>query len=86
MGTLSLSATKYYRISVSAFFFIQGLVFSSWASRIPDIKDALHLNEAALGSVLFALPVGLLSAMALSDYLVSRYGSNAATVSTSLLP
>ena len=75
MGTLSLSATKYYRISVSAFFFIQGLVFSSWASRIPDIKDALHLNEAVLGSVLFALPVGQLSAMALSGYLVSRYGS-----------
>lgn len=75
MGTLSLSATKRYRISVSAFFFIQGLVFSSWASRIPDIKDALHLNEAVLGSVLFALPVGQLSAMALSGYLVSRYGS-----------
>ena len=85
MGTLSLSATKYYRISVSAFFFIQGLVFSSWASRIPDIKDALHLNEAVLGSVLFALPVGQLSAMALSGYLVSRYGSKLVLTVAALL-
>ena len=86
MGTLSLSATKRYRFSVSAFFFIQGLVFSSWASRIPDIKDALHLNEAVLGSVLFALPVGQLSAMALSGYLVSRYGSKLVlTVTAGLL-
>ena len=85
MGTLSLSATKYYRISVSAFFFIQGLVFSSWASRIPDIKDALHLNEAVLGSVLFALPVGQLSAMALAGYLVSRYGSKLVLPGAALL-
>lgn len=64
-----------YRMAVSAFFFMQGLTFSSWASRIPDIKAMLHLNEAELGSILFALPVGQLSAMALSGYLVSRLGS-----------
>lgn len=73
--SLSLTTQNYYRIAVSAFYFTQGLVFSSWASRIPDIRSALHLNEAALGSVLFAIPVGQLSAMALSGYLVSRYGS-----------
>ena len=52
-----------YRLSVSTFYFLQGLVFASWASRIPDIKNALGLNDADLGSVLFAVPVGQMSAM-----------------------
>lgn len=65
----------FYRLSVSAFFFIQGLVFASWASRIPDIKTMLHLNDAALGGLLFIIPVGQMCAMALSGYLVSRFGS-----------
>jgi len=63
-----------YRLSVSTFYFLQGLVFASWASRIPDIKSALGLNDADLGSVLFAVPVGQMSAMALSGYLVGRCG------------
>lgn len=85
MRTLSVTTPTYYRISVSAFFFLQGLVFSSWASRIPDVKAALHLNEAMLGSVLFALPVGQLSAMALSGYLVSRFGSRRVLTIAALL-
>lgn len=74
---ISLPKTKqgHYRLAVSAFYFIQGLVFASWASRIPDIKAALGLNDAALGGVLFAIPVGQLSAMALSGFAVSRFGS-----------
>ena len=72
---ISLPTQRYYRIGVSVFFFIQGLTFASWTSRIPDIKSKLHLSDAALGGVLFALPAGQLTAMALSGYLVSKYGS-----------
>lgn len=74
---ISLPRTKpgHYRLAVSAFYFIQGLVFASWASRIPDIKTALGLNDAALGGVLFAIPVGQMSAMALSGFAISRFGS-----------
>ena len=71
----SFSTQRYYRIAVSTFFFIQGLIFSSWANRIPDIKHLLGLNEAGLGGVLFLLPMGQLTAMALSGYLVSKFGS-----------
>ena len=66
---------RYYRIGVSIFFFIQGLSFASWASRIPDIKDKLNLSNGALGAVLLGLPLGQLAAMALTGYLVSKYGS-----------
>ncbi|MBN8858415.1 MAG: MFS transporter [Sphingobacteriales bacterium] len=73
--TLSFPTQRYYRIGVSTFYFIQGLSFATWASRIPDIKDVLHLSDGALGSILFALPLGQLAAMALSGFLVSRFGS-----------
>lgn len=66
---------RVHRIAVSVFFFIAGLTFSTWASRIPDIKDRLHLSEAGLGSVLFALPAGLMASLLLSGWLVARYGS-----------
>jgi MFS family permease len=66
---------RHVRIAVSVFFFCQGLAFASWASRIPDIKTKLHLNEAALGTILLALPIGQLCTMPLSGRLVTRFGS-----------
>ena len=63
------------RIAVSSFFFSLGLCFASWASRIPDIKTTLHLNDAALGSILLALPAGQLTAMPFSGRLVTHFGS-----------
>ena len=79
------SPKSFYRLAVASFFFLQGLVFASWASRIPDIKQALALNEAQLGGVLFAIPVGQMSAMALSGYLVSRFGSHRMLLLAALL-
>lgn len=79
MTTIS-TATHHYtnlqmRIAVSVFFFCQGICFASWASRIPDIKTTLHLSEAALGSILLALPAGQLTMMPFSGKLVTRFGS-----------
>jgi len=83
--TASFPAQRYYRIAVSTFYFIQGIVFASWASRIPDIQARLGLSDGGLGSVLFALPAGQLTAMMLSGYLVSRFGSKTALTIGALL-
>ncbi len=64
------------RIAVALFYFSMGLCFSSWASRIPDIKTALHLSDAAFGSILFALPAGQFLMMPFSGKLVTHYGSS----------
>ena len=61
------------RIAVALVYFCMGLCFASWASRIPDIKTALHLNDAMLGSILFALPVGQFLMMPFSGRLVTRF-------------
>lgn len=64
------------RLAVALTYFCMGFSFSSWASRIPDIKTALHLSDGALGSILFALPVGQLLMMPVSGRLVTRFGSH----------
>ena len=66
---------KRIRIAVALIYFSMGLCFSSWASRIPDIKTALSLSDALFGSILFALPVGQFLMMPVSGKLVTRYGS-----------
>ncbi|MVN77843.1 MFS transporter, partial [Hymenobacter sp. HMF4947] len=74
-----------HRVAVSASFLLQGLCFSTWASRIPTVQQRLHLSETALGGVLLAVPVGLLVSLPLTGWLVSRYGSRAMTVAGVLL-
>lgn len=66
---------KRIRLAVSLIYFSMGLCFSSWASRIPDIKTTLHLSDAMFGSILFALPVGQFLMMPFSGKLVTRFGS-----------
>lgn len=73
--TPSPYSNRQVRIAVSVFFFCIGLCFASWASRIPDIKIALGLSKASLGTILLALPAGQLSAMPFSGRLVTHYGS-----------
>jgi MFS family permease len=63
------------RIGAAIFFFISGFGYSTWASRIPTIKQELHLNDAQLGTVLFALPIGLMLTMPLTSRLLSTYSS-----------
>jgi MFS family permease len=67
---------KRTRIAVALVYFCMGICFSTWASRIPDIKTALGLSDAAFGTILFALPVGQFLMMPLSGRLVTRFGSN----------
>jgi len=70
------SDKKRIRIAVALFYFSMGLCFASWASRIPDIKTALKLSDAAFGTILFALPVGQFLMMPFSGKLVTHLGSS----------
>jgi len=64
-----------HRFFLSLFFFISGFSFATWASRIPTIKTAFGFNEAELGTVLLAMPIGSLIGLPISGWLVSRYNS-----------
>ncbi|MWB96570.1 MFS transporter [Flavobacterium sp. GA093] len=73
------------RIAVGMFYFGMGLSFATWASRIPDIKTALHLSEGDLGSILFAIPFGQLVIMPFSGKMVTKFGSHRILVVTLIM-
>src|SRR5215217_2953008 len=66
---------KGYRLANTVFFFLSGLGYSSWVSRIPHIQAQLHLSEAEFGAVLFAFPIGLMLTMPFTGMLLNKYSS-----------
>lgn len=75
-NNLTAYPKEHIRFAVLSFFLAQGLCFSSWASRIPDVKDLFTVNDALYwGMVLFMIPVGKFIAIPLAGYLVSKLGS-----------
>jgi MFS family permease len=63
------------RMAVGCMFFLSGICFASWASRIATIQQSLHLTDAALGAVLFASPVGLMLSLPFAGWVISKAGS-----------
>ncbi|WP_345124974.1 MFS transporter [Hymenobacter antarcticus] len=66
---------KTHRLAVGALFFLLGLCFASWASRIPSVQQTMGISEAGLGGVLLAIPLGQLVSLPLAGWLVAREGS-----------
>ena len=66
---------KRIRRAISVYYLAMGMVFASWASRIPDVKAALSLDDGSLGALLFAIPAGQIAMMAISAMLIARWGS-----------
>ncbi|CAN5143996.1 MFS transporter [soil metagenome] len=75
MPAIAIASPRPVRIAVSNFFFVAGLCFATWASRIPDIQHHIGLDKAAFGSVLVALPVGSMVCLPLAGWLVTKLGS-----------
>lgn len=65
------------RIALSSLFFLSGLCFSSWASRIPDVQLKFSLSDGQLGTLLLGMPMGSLVALPLAGWSVHKYGSRA---------
>lgn len=79
------SPKAHYRTAVNSLFGVMGLIFATWASRIPDIKQSLGLSDARLGGVLFAAPLGQVLSIAFSAWLIERCGSRKAVILSMIL-
>jgi len=62
-------------LAVYAVFIASGFAFASWASRIPQVRDALELSPRRLGLVLLAIAVGSVISMPLAGLVVGRLGT-----------
>ncbi len=62
------------RIAVALVFVLNGLVFASWLSRLPAVRDALELSTGRLGLLLLCLSAGSVLGLPTSGPLVARFG------------
>ena len=72
------------RVTITLFFFADGLLIGSWAARIPAVQQQADLTNARLGLALFAASLGALAAMPLAGWLCERIGSGRVTVAALL--
>ena len=70
-----ISTPQKQRIALSAYFLLSGLCFSTWASRIPTIKEQFNLSEGDLGNLLMIMPASAIIGIPLSGWLVAKYDS-----------
>jgi MFS family permease len=80
---MTVNQIKRAEYCTKALFFACGMSFASWASRIPDLKERLGLGDAALGTVLFAMPIGSICALPIAGIMIDKFSSrNITLVST----
>jgi MFS family permease len=78
-------AVRAARTATYAAFIGLGFAFASWASRIPQVRDRLDLDPAALGLLLLAVAAGSLLALLLSGLTVTRAGSSRVVAAMAVL-
>ncbi len=72
-------------LAVFGVFAMVGVVFASWMSRLPAIRDALDVTPGQMGLVLLVGSTGSLLALPLTGSVVHRYGSRRTTRMAALL-
>lgn len=66
--------------AIGLVFALQGLLFGTWSSMIPFIKQKFQLDEAQLGLLLLALPTGITVMNPISVSVLHRLGTVRATL------
>ncbi len=61
-------------------FALAGLLFATWFSRIPKVRDSLELQPSTLGAILLVGAGGSLLAMPLTGLVVNRIGARATVI------
>ncbi|BCB76626.1 MFS transporter [Phytohabitans flavus] len=69
--------TRRARVGLSVILFLTGLIFASWAARIPAVKDGLSLGDGGLAAVLMAEHLGSVLGLQVGAMVVPRLGSRA---------
>jgi MFS family permease len=69
------SRTRKTAFAVAALFFVNGMTFSNWLPRIPEVRDRLGLGNAGLGAALLGGGLGGLIGAVLVGRVSERVGS-----------
>ncbi|MBO9536176.1 MFS transporter [Herbaspirillum sp.] len=75
-----LPAARKHQIAILLFFLLLGMVYASWAARIPAIRDILQLDAATLSLVLLCGGIGAVGSFPLAAWLTGHYGARHSTL------
>ncbi len=70
----TVSPPRLVRVAAPFLFILLGVIYASWAARIPAIRDNLTLDPAQLGFVLLGAGIGAVASFPLAAWLVDRFG------------
>ncbi|MFI6547725.1 MFS transporter [Streptomyces prunicolor] len=73
------------RITLTAFFALDGFIFAGWVVRIPAIKEQTGASASTLGLALLGVSAGAVITMMLTGRLCHRYGNHQVTVTCAVL-
>ena len=68
------------RVAVAALFVLDGVVFGSWAARVPAVAAQVGASHSALGVALLCLSAGALACMHATGRWAARFGSGPVSV------
>ncbi|MEO5852896.1 MAG: MFS transporter [Nocardioides sp.] len=69
------SPTLTARNAVAISFALNGLLFATWVSRIPEVREGLGLSNGGLGVLLLALASGSVLSLPTTGALINRFGT-----------
>ncbi len=69
-----------WRNAIFVIFALPGIAISSWISRLPAARDALHLEPAQVGFLIFGIAAGSIIGLIASSHVVAKLGATATIV------
>jgi MFS family permease len=78
-------AVRQARFAVFVAFAANGFAFASWAARIPQVRDQLHVDPGTLGLILLCIAAGSVVALPLAGVVVTRLGERRTVTIMSLI-
>lgn len=74
-GSLGRLGVIAWRNAIFVIFALPGIAIASWVSRLPAVRDALHLNPAEVGLLIFGMAAGSIVGLLASSHVVARTGA-----------
>ncbi len=66
---------KAWRNALFVVFIVSGLFLSSWVSRVPGVRDSLHLSTDVVGLILLGVSIGAIVGLTVAPPLQARFGT-----------
>jgi MFS family permease len=66
-----------WRNALFAVFIVSGLFLSTWVSRVPGVRDSLHLSTDVVGLILLGVSIGAIVGLVIAPPLQARVGTKA---------